>query len=109
MAQEFISDVIDHRDGGTYQEGIVDCATVSDFDQKLSRLESVWNAREKLFCGVSAPQFYQEHKADVVHYNRLRSIRQAVGLGSPPSIFTMNISESLNKVIKHHAHFKPSE
>lgn len=87
-----------HREGGTYQEGLVDCASVSDFDQKLSRLESVWNAREKSFCGVSAPQFYQyfkEYKADVVRYNMLRGIWEAAGIGSPPSIFTQQISVSL--------------
>lgn len=85
---------------------------VSDFDQKLSRFENVWNVREKPFYGISAPQFYQyfkEHKADIVHYNMLRGVREAAGLGSPPSIFTTNISESLNKVIKQHVHYKPSQ
>ena len=112
VANEFIHDVMGHCEGRTYQEGLVDCATVSDFDQKLSRLENVWNAREKPFCGVSAPRFYQyfkEHKADVVRYNMLRGVREAAGLGSPPSIFTTNISESLNKVIKQHVHYKPSQ
>ena len=74
MANEFIHDVMGHCEGGTYQEDLVDCATVSDFDQKLFRLENVCNVREKPFCGVSTPRFYQyfkEHKADVVRYNML--------------------------------------
>ena len=83
MANEFIHDVMGHREGGTYQEGLVDCATVSDFDQKYSRLENVRNAREKPFCGVSAPrfnQYFKEHKADVVSYNMLRDVREAAVL-----------------------------
>lgn len=39
----------------------------------------------------------------------LKSTQESAGLGSPPSIFTTNTSESLNKAIKQHVHFKPSE
>ena len=53
-------------------------------------------------------QFFKEHKADVVRYNMLRGVCEAAGLGSPP-IFTTSISESLNKVIKQHVHYKPSQ
>ena len=52
-------------------------------------------------------EYFKEHKAHVVRYNMLRGVREAAGLGSPPSIFTTNISESLNKVIKQHVHYKP--
>ena len=61
---------------------------------------------------MSAPRFYHlrlKHKADVVCYNMLRGVREAAGLGSPPAIFTTNINESLNKVIKQHVHYKPSQ
>ena len=39
----------------------------------------------------------------------LKSVREAAGLGSPPAIFTTNTSESLNKVIKQHVHYKSSQ
>ena len=72
------------------------------FLQKYSRLKSVWNAREKPFCAISAPRFYfKEYEADVVHYNMLKSVREAILPFSP--------SESLNKVIKQHVHYKPSQ
>ncbi len=112
VADEFVHDVMGSRHGSTYQEGLVDCITVAEFDQNFARLETVWNAREKPFSGVSAPQFYQyfkQHKADAVRYNMLKGVREAAGLGSPPAIFTTNASESLNKVIKQHVHYKASQ
>lgn len=39
----------------------------------------------------------------------LKSVREAAGLGSPPAIFTTNTSESLNKVIEQHVHYKSSQ
>ncbi len=112
VADEFVRDVFGSREGNTFQEGLVDCKTVSEFDLSLARLESVWNAREKPFCGHSAPRFFhyfKEHKADAVRYCMLKSVREAAGLGSPPSIYTTNASESMNQVFKRHVHSKPSQ
>ena len=112
VADGFVHDVMGCRQGSTYQEGLVDSTTVSEFDQKFSRLESVWNTREKPFCGVSAPRFFQyfkEYKVELVRHNMLRSVREVAGLGSPPAIYTTNTSESLNKVIKQHVHYKLSQ
>lgn len=112
IADEFVRDVMGFHTGDTYQKGLVDCASVSEFDQQLARLEKVWNEREKPFCGASCPRFYhyfKQHKSDAVRYNMLTGVREAAGLGSPPSIFTTNMSESLNNVIKQHVHYKASE
>ena len=35
-------------------------------------------------------------------------VRESAGLGSPSSIFSTNMSESLNHIVKQHVHFKPS-
>ena len=85
---------------------------LSEFDQQLARLETVWNEREKPFCGPSDPRFYhyfKQHKADAVRYNMLTGVQEAAGLGLPPSIFTTNMSESLNNIIKQHVHYRASE
>ena len=39
----------------------------------------------------------------------LKGVREAAGLGSPPAIFTTNMSKSLNKVIKQHVKHKASQ
>ena len=112
VADEFIYDIMGNRQGSTYQEGLVDCVTVQDFNKKLLMLESIWNEREKQFCGTGGPRFYKyfkQYKADVVSGNMLKGVHEAAGLGSPPSIFTTNMSESLNKVIKQHVKYKASQ
>jgi hypothetical protein len=112
VADEFVRDVMGFRIDDTYQKGLVDCASVSEFDQQLARLEIVWNEREKPFSGASDPRFYhyfKQYKADAVRYNMLTGVREAAGLGSPPSIFTTNMSESLNYIIKQHVQYKSSE
>ena len=53
IADEFVHDVMGSRQGSMHQEGLVGSATVSEIDQKISRVESVWNAREAIlwsFC-----------------------------------------------------------
>lgn len=39
----------------------------------------------------------------------LRSVRESVGLGSPPAIFTTNASESINASLKRKVNYKESE
>ena len=38
-----------------------------------------------------------------------KDLRESAGLGSPPSIFTTNASESLNAAIKKNVNFRESE
>ena len=49
IADEFVRDVMGFRRGETYQKGLVDCASVSEFDQQLARLETIWNEHGKAF------------------------------------------------------------
>ena len=89
IADEFVRDIMGFHTGDIYQKGLVDCVSVSEFDQQLARLEVVWNEREKPFSGASDPRFYhnfKQYKADAVRYNMLTGVREAAGMGSPPSI-----------------------
>ena len=77
IADEFAWDVVGFRTGGMYQKGLVDCVSVSKFDQQLARLEVVWNEHEKPFSRTSDPQFYhyfKQYKADAVRYNMLTGV-----------------------------------
>ena len=83
--------------------------TGQDFNKKLLMLESIWNEREKQFCGTGGPRFYKYSKQYKADGNMLKGVHEAAGLGSLPSIFTTNMSESLNKVIKQHVKYKASQ
>ena len=89
-----------------YQQGLVDCYSVEEFDESLQRLKIIWDSREKPFAPSSGPRlfhYFVEYQADVIRYHDLREI---VGLGSPPSTFTTNASESINTAIKRKVDYK---
>ena len=50
-----------------------------------------------------------KYQAEVVKYHMRKDFRESVGLGSPPSIFTTNGSESINAAIKRKVNHKESE
>ena len=91
ILQEFIADIFGKRVGNTYQQGLVDCYSVDEFDESLQRLKVIWDSREKPFAPNSGPRFFHyfvEYQADVIRYHMQKDLREIVGLGSPPSTFT---------------------
>lgn len=112
VAQEFISDIFGKRTGKTYEEGLVDSVNLTDFDSRLQSCRDVWNAREQCYLGPGQTSFFDyfvQHHASTVRHTMLRDVRVAAGLGSPPSIFTTNASESLNAALKRKVNFKETE
>ena len=49
------------------------------------------------------------YQAEVVKHHNACDVRESVGLGCPPSIFTTNGSESLNASIKQKMDYKQHE
>lgn len=89
----------------------MDSNSIEQFDDRLEKLEDLWNTREKPFAPVSGPRFFNhfcQYQADVVRYHMRSDLRESVGLGSPPSIFTTNASESINAAIKRKVDYKES-
>ena len=75
-------------------------------------MKQLWNEREKALSPSSGPRFYRHfvrYYADVVRYHMRKDLRESAGLGSPPSKFTTNASESLNAAIKRKVNFQESE
>ena len=99
--------------GNTYQEGLVDSFSGDDFDRRLNQIKSVWNARESDFFSVEdSSSFYScfsTYHSEVVKYHMRKDLRESVGLGSPPAIFTTNGSESINALIKKKVNHKESD
>ena len=46
VAEEFLTDILGKQHGSTYVEGLVDCRSEQEFDEKLQALEQTWNDRE---------------------------------------------------------------
>ena len=112
ISQQFLDDIFGKRDGNLKIEGLVDSTGVEDFQQKLEALEDHWNTRESPYASSSGPRFYEYFKrvqADVVCYHMRKDIREAAGLGSPPSIFTTNSSEAMNSVLKKQVSYKKTQ
>jgi hypothetical protein len=95
-----------------YKEGLVDCLSEEEFDVSLQSLKEIWNDYEQPFAPAAGPQFhsyFRRYQAEVVKYHMRKDLREAVGLGSPPNIFTTNISESVNAMIKKKVYYKEQE
>ena len=112
VAEEFIYDIFGHRAGNTYQEGLVDCCSIMEFDERVKNLKPLWDSREKPYAPTTGPRFYNyfiQYQADVVCYHMRKDLRESAGLGLPPAKFTTNASESLNAAIKRKVDFKESD
>ena len=63
-------------------------------------------------CSTNAPSFFawfKEYKAEEVVSDLLRPIREAAGLGCPPTPYYTNASECINSVMHEKTHYKASE
>ena len=113
VAQEFLSDIFGKQIGNTYQEGLVDSFSHDDFDRRLTEIKSIWNTRESaIFSREDSSSFYDsfsKYQSEIVKYHMRKDLRESVGLGSPPSTFTTNGSESINAAIKQKVNHKESE
>ena len=112
VAEEFLSNIFGKRSGSTYNEGLVDCSSEKDFSEKLEKCMAVWNAREAPFAPASGPRFFnyfRRYKSDIVCHSMRADLRESVGLGCPPKIFTTNPSESINAMMKRKVNYKESE
>jgi len=91
----------------------VDSCSLQEFDERLENVKVLWDKCEKPFAPTSGPRFHShffiQYQADVVRYHMRKDLRESAGLGSPPSKFTTNASESINAAIKRKVHFKELE
>ena len=112
ISQEFLDDIFGKQIGNSYQEGLVDCCSADDMDRCLSILKNTWDSREIAHLSSSESSFYaffNKYQSDVVKYHMRKDLRESVGLGSPPSIFTTNGAESINAAIKRKVDHKESD
>ena len=95
-------------------EGLVDTNSEHEFDSKLHSLAATWANFEKLRAKKSKSMitFYDwfcKYYAEEIKSTMLRSVREAAGLGDPPSEFCTNDSEAINSALKQFLAFKKSD
>ena len=109
---QYMKDIFGTTIDGMHEVGLVDCSTEEEFDHKLQVLQETWNHRERSVTPHHAPTFYNwfvKEKAKDIKSSMLMSLREAAGLGSPPSPFYTNANESLNSMLHRKVKYKKSQ
>ena len=89
-----------------YHEGLVDCSDITAFDGALQVLKERWDQLESNAFNdhkSHKPAFHDwflKQKAEDFRHCTLRSLREDIGLGSPPTAFYTNDNEAINAKLK---------
>ena len=107
-------DIFGQKDGPTFFEGLVDVNSEAEFDEKLCFLERKWEKMEyqrgkKLENKISFHAWFTKYHAEEIKSTMIQSVREAAGLGDPPSEFCTNDSEAINSTLKQFLSFKKSD
>ena len=109
VSDKVLADIFGKHTGSVYKEGLVDCVSEEAFDDMMQHLKEVWDEYERPFAPAGGPHFHSyfaRYQAEVVKYHMRRDLREAAGLGFPPTIFTTNASKSVNAVLKKKVDYK---
>ena len=109
-----VAHIFGQKNGPTFFEGLVDTNSEDEFDSKLQSLEEIWANFEDLRAKKSNNRitFYAwfcKYHAEEIKSTMIRSVREAAGLGDPPSEFCTNDSEAINSALKQFLAFKKSD
>jgi hypothetical protein len=111
-ARQYINDIFGYAVGEHSHEGLVNCDSECDYEEKIEACCESWNEREKLARDTSVPVFYNWFKTNHSHLLKtkmLKPIRLRAGLGNPPMRYTSNDNESINSRVKQKVNYKASE
>ena len=106
VCAEILEDIFGKKAGSILYEGLVDCESISKFDEELELVQAKWRKHD--VCLDEIEEFCSwlvRNKADTIRHSMLRPIREDSGLGSPPKPFYTNASESVNNIIKRKVNY----
>jgi hypothetical protein len=98
LIDEFLNDIVGSQIGTIYYEGLIDCINEENFDKHLSSLQQKWESRHE--CGSKFFEWFVKEKAEKLKTSVIAYVRESAGLGSPPSKFNTNASETINFILK---------
>lgn len=114
-AKIYIRDIFGWTADGVYHKGLVDCSDALEFNVKLADLKSKLDGIEnKCLSNVSSGHrgfhdWFYRVQAPEIWESTLRLARESVGLGSPPTAFYTNHSQSINAFLKETLHYKKNQ
>ena len=111
LSTVILDDIFGKKVGSVHTEGLVDANDAIELDDKVSRVIEIWRANA-LPSSADLEQFlawFLTHKVPVIRDSMLCCIREECGLGSPPSPFTTNASETANSILKNGVQHKRSD
>ena len=100
-----LDDVFGVQQGEVFAEGLVNCSSDSEFNDKLQVLAKRCNDIETS-NSRGFHSWFTHNKAEIIKSTMLRPVREEAGLGCPPEPFTTNSSEAVNAVIKNQVNYK---
>jgi len=112
VIDDYVKDIFGTTVDGVHEIGLVDASSEEEFDHKLQDIEAIWNVRERSVNPHYEPSFFNwfvKEKADDIKSSMLMSLREAAGLGSPPSPFYTNDNEALNSMLHEKVKYKKSQ
>ena len=78
LQEEFLAYIFRKRRGNSYEEGLVDSVSCSDFDHKLEQVMPIWDDKQAPYHPTSGPLFSTyvcTYVSDVIKYHMRKDIR----------------------------------
>ena len=111
LSNEMLDDIFGKKMGSVYVKGLVDSIDTEDFEEKAGKLLEKWRNSEHTSASdiEGFINWFQTFKMPVIRDSMIAVVREECGLGSPPTAFTTNASETANYLLKHKVNYKKSE
>ena len=109
IINQYMKDIFGKTIAWVHKVGLVDMANEEEFEHRIKSLHETWNQREMSVaphCSTIPFDSFVKEKSSDVKNSMLFPLREAVGLGSPPSPYYTNTSENLNNMLHAKVQFK---
>ena len=97
-ATEIMNDIFGNETGGKVDEGLIQTTSAEDFDACLQSAMCKWTTLHE--DGETFVDYFLKSKAKIIRETARSDIRSMCGLGDPPTLYTQNANECINRVIK---------
>ena len=97
-AIEIMNDIFGKEIGDEIEGGLVHCTSAEQFDACLKSASCKWTTLHE--NGSKFVEYFLKSKAEVIRECGRSDVRSMCGLGYPPTVYTQNANECMNRIIK---------
>ena len=98
LATEIMNDIFGKEMGNETEGGLVHCTSAEQFDASLQSASGKWTKLHE--NGNKFVEYFLKSKAKVIRECARSDVRSMCGLGYPPTTYTQNANECMNRIIK---------